>query len=315
MPEVLDSKEIQPFRSRIAPTPSGFLHKGNGFSFVLSWLLVRSFEGKLLLRIDDADTSRARPEYLEDIFHCLDWLGLDWDEGPAGPDDFQKNYTQQLRFGNYESLLEVLVQKQQLYACSCSRSQIRRRNAKGVYGGSCRKKGLPLEKGIPWRMLVPEEVVPCFKEWPFGERCLGLAAKMGDFVVMRREGLPAYQVASLADDIAWGTTLVVRGEDLLDSTAAQVFLAGLLATQHQNQYWQTGGAAFQQAKFLHHPLLKDEKGEKLSKSTGSTSLKSLREAGGTPLAVYALVAEYLDLPADAAASLPELLQAAKEKLI
>lgn len=307
-----DSQQVPEIKSRIAPTPSGYLHQGNGFSFVLTWLLVREAGGKLLLRIDDADTQRARPEYIDDIFQCLDWLGLDWDSGPAGPDDFRENFSQENRFTAYQHLLELLRGAGVLYACSCSRSEIKNRYTEGIYQGFCRDRELPFTNAAhAWRIQVPREDV-CFRELGVGRHCLSLAQTMGDFVVRRKGGWPAYQVASLADDLAWGTNLIVRGMDLLSSTAAQVYLAQCLEGQEGDTAIRQLALQFQQAQFLHHPLLLDSQGEKLSKSAGSTSLKSLREAGGTPLPVYARVAQHLNLPADAAASLNNMLQAFRE---
>jgi glutamyl/glutaminyl-tRNA synthetase len=298
--------------SRIAPTPSGYLHRGNGFSFVLSWLLMRVAGGRLLLRIDDADTSRARPEFIEDIFYSLEWLGLDWDVGPAGPDDFHKNFSQALRFAYYEQLLAALARGGRVYACRCSRSQIKSLYADGIYRGSCRSKGYPLtEANQAWRIQVPE-AESCFQEAGTGLRCLPLARQMGDFVFRRREGLPSYQLASLADDLYWGVNYIVRGEDLLYSTAAQVFLAQELSGIATDGKLQQQAKAFLKMPFLHHPLLLDEQGQKLSKSAGSAALKTLREAGGTPLSIYAQVADYLQLPTDAADSLQDLMLAARQ---
>lgn len=301
-------------KGRLAPTPSGYLHRGNGFSFVLTWLLVRKAGGELLLRIDDADAERARPEYIQDIFQCLDWLGLDWDRGPAGPDDFAAHYSQENRFPHYQQVLDLLREEGVVYACDCSRSQIRNQYANGIYRGSCRRQKRSLEDPqLAWRLEVPHGEEVCFWEVGQGECCLSLADYMGDFVVRRKGGLPAYQIASLVDDLDWGSSLVVRGEDLLYSTAAQLYLARCLARQERVPLLQQSAKAFEKAQFLHHPLMLDEKGEKLSKSAGSISLKSLREAGGNPMPVYALVADYLKLPADAAASLGELLEAFKNE--
>ncbi|WP_224997401.1 glutamate--tRNA ligase family protein [Cesiribacter sp. SM1] len=299
-------------KSRIAPTPSGYLHKGNAFSFVLTWLLVRSAGGMLQLRIDDSDTSRSRPEYIQEIFRCLDWLGLDWDEGPESPADFTSQYSQQLRFEEYHALLEVLKNEGYLYACDCSRSRVRERWNGGVYRGSCRESRLSFDTaGTAWRIVVPEETI-CFREVGQEERCLPLAQEMGDFVVRRKEGIPAYQLASLSDDMAHGINFIVRGKDLLYSTAAQVFIASCLTSQSKNQELQQKALLFQKSVFLHHPLLLDEKGKKLSKSAGSTSIMSLREAGGNPMPIYSLVADFLSLPADAAASLSSLQKAVAE---
>ncbi|MBW3546021.1 MAG: glutamate--tRNA ligase, partial [Bacteroidetes bacterium] len=294
------------------PTPSGYLHRGNAFSFVLTWLLVRHAGGQLLLRIDDADTVRARSAYLEDIFRSLGWLGLDWDAGPSGPTDFTQKYSQAIRFPVYLQLLEDLRRQGSLYACSCSRSQLRQQASKGLSGDVCRDLALSFSNpDYAWRIKVPDSDI-CFQEKGIGSRCLPLASQMGDFVVKRKGGLPAYQLASLSDDMYWGINFIVRGEDLLYSTAAQVYLAQQLNAQEGGNGHQQAASLFTAATFLHHPLLLDEKGEKLSKSAGSTSLKSLREAGGNPLSIYAQVASYLKLPADAAASLEDMLGAMRE---
>ncbi len=308
----IHNEQFRSLKGRLAPTPSGFLHKGNAFSFVLTWLLVRKRGGKLLLRIDDADTSRARGAYLDDIFYCLDWLQLDWDEGPVSPDHFRQHFSQEHRFGAYHQLLEVLQQQGHLYACDCSRSQIRDQSATGLYSGTCRQRQISFNNlNAAWRVAVPEEEI-CFREAERGNYCISLASRLGDFVVRRKEGYPAYQIASLADDMHWNINFIVRGEDLYNSTAAQVYLAQLLAKQTQDNALREAAGYFTQASFLHHPLLLNEHGEKLSKSAGSTALKSLRAAGGNPLPIYALVASYLKLPADAAASLQDMLQAMKD---
>lgn len=307
-----DIQIVTELKGRIAPTPSGYLHKGNGFSFVLTWLLVRKAGGKLQLRIDDADTERARPEYITDIFRCLEWLGLDWDEGPSGPADFSANYSQEKRFHEYAQLLNVLRKQEAVYACSCSRTIIKKNHPDGIYRGTCREKSIDFARpDAAWRIKVPAASV-CFWELTKGQQCMLLSEHMGDFVVRRKGGLPAYQIASLSDDLSWGTTHIVRGADLLMSSAAQLYLAQQLSMQATERLIQQKAVNFLEVQFLHHPLILDPKGQKLSKSADSTSLRSLREAGGNPMPVYALVAEYLGLPADAAASLTDLLQAYNE---
>jgi len=126
-------------RSRIAPTPSGFLHLGNAVNFVLTWLMVRKAGGTLRLRIDDADCLRAKPEYLEDIFCQLDWLGITWDEGPMGVDDFRGRFSQQLRLERYREFLAGLARAGHLYPCGCSRREMRNLAPDGIYPGFCRE--------------------------------------------------------------------------------------------------------------------------------------------------------------------------------
>lgn len=259
---------------RLAPTPSGYLHLGNGFSFVLTQRLAAAHGAKLLLRIDDIDADRKRPEYIADIFQTLDWLGISWDIGPQSPDDFEANWSQRLRLTQYHALLAALKDTGKLYACAKSRQAIAAAATDGQYPVAFRADALPLDTPeTAWRIHTPAEN-PLFQV-------------MRDFVVRRRDGIPAYQIASLADDIDFGVTHIVRGADLLPSTQAQVFLAELL-----------GEKAFLTINFLHHPLKTDDKGIKLSKSEGATSLQHLRSRGESPKMVHDAVDAFLaEMPA------------------
>jgi glutamyl-tRNA synthetase len=287
-----------PVRSRLAPTPSGFLHLGNAFSFALTWLLTRYQGGSLLLRIDDIDNERRRPAYVEDVFETLHWLQLDWDAGPKDAADFEAHFSQLLALDRYAHLLEGLRQAGVLYACNCSRSQVQASSVNGIYPGTCRHRALPLDTpGAAWRVFVPENTLISIPEYEGESRHVRLDAAMGDFVVRRRNGLPAYQVASLADDLHYGINLVVRGADLLPSTAAQLFLAGQLPPN-----------AFQKAVFYHHPLLRDERGEKLSKSAGAASLRALRGQLPGPAPVYEALAGTLGLSAEGMAGPRDVLR-------
>jgi len=238
--------------TRIAPTPSGFLHTGNLFSFTLAWLWARSNGGQVLLRIDDADTARKKPEYLDDIFRLLEKLGLNWDIGPTGPDDFERNWSQARRLGLYDALLTELAGKNKVYACTCSRMD---GADHGVKNCICRIQGLPLTNGnAAWKVFADEPV-------RIYDRALGeQMVSINPFSVKRRDRLPAYQLCSLADDRHFGVTHVLRGEDLLPSTAMQVFLD--LQLEHPQ---------FLRSAFWHHPLLTGPDGLKLSKSAGSAS--------------------------------------------
>lgn len=273
-------------RTRIAPTPSGFLHPGNGASFVIAWVLARAAGGQVLLRIDDLDRARFRMEYLDDIFFTLDWLGLDYDEGPASPQDFLDRFSQRLRTDIYHEALRQLADQGVLYACDCSRKRIREQSPGGLYSGFCRERALPLDApGAAWRVRLPDGCEARFSEWKRAELVsLNLSGCMGDFVLRQKDGSPAYQIASLCDDIHRRINFIVRGEDLLPSTGAQVLLAQWL-----------GDEGFQNAVFFHHPLLTDDSGEKLSKSAGSTALASWRQAGESPQAVWRQAAQWLGL--------------------
>lgn len=274
-------------RLRYAPTPSGYLHLGNALNFRLNWLVARQNGGKILLRIDDLDADRKRPEYVADVFESLRWLGLDWDEGPGlayrctpewhsgtqaqvtcgtprrcatldNPEyhsqvtDFEKNWSQHRRMPLYVKLLDELRATGLLYACHKSRRDL------APFGSSYpvefREQNLSLdEPDVAWRIATPT------------------GFPLPDFIVRRRDGLPAYQVASLADDLHFGITHIVRGADLEPSTAAQRWLAECLGKQD-----------FLNVQFYHHPLLTNAQGEKLSKSAGSTSLRAMRESGEKP---------------------------------
>jgi glutamyl/glutaminyl-tRNA synthetase len=253
----------QGLRTRIAPTPSGYLHEGNLLSFLATAMLAEERQGHLLLRIDDLDAERQRPEYVEDIFRTLQALGITWNEGPRDPADFATNWSQQLRLPRYAGLLHQLKDSGQLYACSCSRME---RTA-------CTCAGKDLSFDAPdhvWRLRTPADASVRMKRWPDGtEREHRVAELIQDPVLRQRNGRPAYQIASLADDVDHRIDLIVRGEDLRPSTCCQLYMAELL-----------GLTAFTNVLFLHHPLITDEAGVKLSKSQGARPAHTfLHDAG------------------------------------
>ena len=248
-------------RTRIAPTPSGFLHAGNALNFLITHQLAREQGCTLRLRIDDLDTERVRPEYVQDIFDSLHWLEIIWDEGPHDPEDFYRNWSLTFRTEEANALLIALKDAGYLYACTCSRSQ--------VVSCTCGSKSIRFDlPNATWRLRVPEPCPMRINAWPNGEVLVDLHTALRDPVLRQRNGSPAYQIASLADDLRFGTTLIVRGEDLLPSTACQLYIAELL-----------GSDTFHRARFLHHPLITDEHGRKLSKSQGAASLRGMRLAG------------------------------------
>ncbi len=320
-PSVLDiESEAVPanVRTRIAPTPSGYLHAGNAWSFLLTWLLARSRGGKIHLRIDDLDAARFREEYLEDIFASLEWLGLDWDSGPRSPAEFHSSYSQRLRRKSYRTALEALITQATLegplvYACACSREQVKRASraagSAGIYPGTCRDRGLPVVPAGLWhsgkgitspaaetalRLRIPVNTDVTLAEEAIGSLAFHPGEDIGDFVLWQRNGEPAYQLASVVDDEILGINLVVRGRDLLPSTAAQAYLAGCL-----------GAKAFPSARFRHHGLLLAPGGEKLSKSSGSSpaneafTLKAIRTRAHGREGLFGFFAECLGLGPDA----------------
>lgn len=273
---------IRRMKTRLAPTPSGFLHAGNGASFVLAWKLAREAGGRVLLRIDDLDAERARPEYVQDIFDTLHWLGVDWDEGPGNAGELASQWSQHLRMGSYLELVHQLRAGGHLYACTCSRKDVAERTGGTEYDGHCRDRNRPLDlPGCRWRLRLPAGATVAMRTWPAG-RVRELPLDMPDPVIRQQNGRPSYQVASLADDVRFGVDLVVRGTDLLPSTAIQLYLAELL-----------GKRAFKEVRFLHHPLLLGAAGAKLSKSLGAEALITLRQVGEGPGPVLRLAEEWL----------------------
>ncbi|GAB3286982.1 nucleotidyl transferase family protein [Hymenobacter tenuis] len=293
-----------PVVSRLAPTPSGFLHLGNAVNFTLTWLLTRRTGGTLHLRIDDLDRARFRPAYLDNIFRTLDWLGLDYDQGPTGPDEFERHFSQRHFLEEYEAVLQAarIAHPGLFYACRCSRSELARLALpNGRYPETCRPLALPPDAPqTVWRAHVPSSTEVSFPDLLQGRLSCQLAQQLGDFVVRKKDGTAAYQVASVVDDVRLGTTLIVRGLDLLPSTAAQLWLAPFLP----------GQASFETVHFLHHGLIVDEAGQKLSKSTQAGHQRGIVEEAASVQVVYRAVAQLLGLPIPPTAqlSLSDLLQ-------
>jgi glutamyl-tRNA synthetase len=289
-------------KTRIAPTPSGALHLGNAWSFVLTWLKARSENGRIHLRIDDLDAARFRAEHLDDIFASLRWLGLDWDTGPRDTAEFHAAFSQRLKLERYGQAMDQLRTAGHTYLCTCSREQIRQNATDSgrppfVYPGTCRNKP-PSEAGEPggpaaWRYRVPAGPARA-RDAAGGAFDLHPDRDLGDIVLRQKNGDPSYHLASVADDEDAGINFVVRGLDLLPSTGAQITLASAL-----------GYETFPRARFWHHALILGDDGVKLSKSQGAESLRSLRArfaaAGEGPAPVYRFFGAALGLPRAACA--------------
>lgn len=283
-------------RTRIAPTPSGYLHIGNALNFVLTWLWARKAGGSVRLRIDDLDAPRIRPEYLEDIFETLEWLGLDWDEGPFSVTEHEQKFSQTHRQDYYRAFLEELIATGKVFACTCSRKSLEKEAC------NCFNKAVPLNSPeAALRVLTPDSVI-VIKDAVAGVLSIPLDKDMHNFVVRRKEGMVAYQVSSLADDLLYKVNLIIRGQDLLGSTAAQTYLATI-----------SGKTAFAGCSFYHHPLITDNSGQKLSKSAGSGSLRAMRAQGYTVNEFYKYISKLLGWPQPAITSI-ELLKAAQSGL-
>lgn len=275
-------------RTRFAPTPSGYLHLGNILSFVLTAGMARATGARILLRIDDLDQERVRSEYLQDIFDTLNFLGLPWDEGPEDPADFTAHWSQQHRVHLYAAALEQVAMLPQVFACTCSRAHILRQSGDGGYPGTCRNRQLPLDTaGAAWRLATPNPLQLHVPGLCGPQLVPTLPPALRDFVVRKKDGVAAYQLASVTDDLHFGIDLVVRGADLWPSTSAQLYLASLLGKQ-----------AFGNTVFVHHALVRDGQGAKLSKSAGATSVYHLRRQGKTPADVFQTLAAWcgIDTP-------------------
>lgn len=262
--------------TRIAPTPSGYLHLGNVLSFALTATLAKHSGARILLRIDDLDRERVKPEYVQDVFDTLRYLNIPWDEGPRNYHEYETRYSQTWRMHRYGEALQRLRANGWVFACRCSRADVWGRNSRGVYDGTCRDAELSLdEEGLNWRLDVAGGAEAPFREWSGRTLREALPDTMHYYVVRKRDGFPAYQLASLVDDEDFGVDLIVRGADLWDSTLAQHVLAGRLGLQ-----------TFPRATFVHHELLMTAKNEKFSKSAGDTSIQYLRKHGKTKESIF-----------------------------
>ena len=266
-------------RARIAPTPSGPIHLGNAYNFILTWWWARLKRGQLFLRIDDADYGRARQNHLEDIFASLEWLGIDIDQGPSDSVDFEQNFSQIKKRAYYFDQLKYFP----TFVCECSRSHIKHLSPSGAYPGTC------YSKNLAWR---PGRAI----RWRGDKHNTSLNDTLKDVVLWRKDDMPAYQLTSVIDDRDLDIDFIVRGEDLRPSEKIQTLLA------------QTLGWPFPEV--IYHPLLKDAKGRKLSKSSSSSndnSLKTWRENGQTFTALIDLWHEQWNLPAGKIEKLSQLL--------
>lgn len=270
-------------KTRIAPTPSGFIHYGNILSFLITAAVARQNGAEILLRIDDMDEERVKKKYVEDIFNSLNFMGIPWDEGPRNFREFQAKYSQVHRLGVYNEALEQLKEAKRLFACDCSRRKISRESKDGSYPGTCKKKNVPFDaEGTSWRLHTEKDRIFMINDISGKQIKSSISLPLRDFVVRRKDHKPAYQVTSVVDDMVDKVDLIVRGKDLWGSTVAQVYLSDMLP-----------GSDFGKKTFLHHPLIKDPEGKKLSKSAGASSIQHLVKSGVSKAGVYRTIGEFL----------------------
>jgi glutamyl-tRNA synthetase len=271
-------------QTRIAPTPSGFLHLGNAYSFLLTKALAKKHGAKILLRIDDLDRERYRREYVQDIFDTLDFLEIQT-QGPSSVEEFESQWTQQERMPIYQAALKQLQESRLLFSCTCTRSQILQIDPKGIYLGQCLDRRMPLDKKeSAWRINTLDADFLDYIAYPATAKSALIPEEASCYVVRKKDLLPAYQLSSLLDDLHFGVDLIVRGQDLFPSTLAQLDLARIL-----------GKKEFAKTTFYHHALLKGPDQSKLSKSAGAYSILQLRQEGKTLTDLFQLLGQSLGM--------------------
>ncbi len=276
---------------RLAPSPTGAQHLGNARTFLIAWLLCRSADGKLLLRIEDLETPRIKSWATQQAKDDLKWLGLDWDSRTDADSEIEEPFVQSQRITRYGEILRMLIDCEAVYPCTCTRSEIDSMAAAPhestmdgpVYPGTCsdRKATYSDElhrNGIAfaWRFRMPNRRLH-FTDAFRGQQSLDAPDRaLGDFVVARMNGTFAYQLAVVIDDHDTGVNQVVRGDDLVLSTYRQLAI-------YQHLGWET-------PTFCHLPLVVGIDGRRLAKRHGDTRLATLRDAGIDPAAIVGYLA-------------------------
>ncbi len=282
---------LHPIIGRLAPSPTGGLHLGHARTFLAAWLSARSLGGRILLRVEDLDTTRVRPEATPGALDDLRWLGLDWDEGPdlGGP---SAPYVQSERLGLYDDALDRLKRLDCVYPCTCTRAEIARaasaphaEDEGPSYPGTCSFRrasdALTLEgRPFAWRFRVPTREVG-WNDLFQGRLVANPSIGGGDFLVARDGQGPSYQLAVAVDDASMGVNQVIRGDDLIPSTPRQVLLYEALG-------WTP-------PRFGHIPLVIGPDGRRLAKRDGSIKLSSLRTSGVDPLRLIGWLAMSLGM--------------------
>lgn len=269
-------------KGRFAPSPSGRMHLGNVFCALMAWLSCRAQNGTMLLRVEDLDPARCRPEYTEQLIRDLTWLGLDWDEGGDLP-----AYRQSERAAWYAECFARLEAMGRTYPCFCSRSELHDASAPHasdgtvIYRGNCRalsdaERAAKAAARAPAQRLWVNGDPITFTDHVYGQVKSNLAEDCGDFILRRSDGVYAYQLAVVADDAAMGVTEVVRGHDLLSSTPRQLLLYRLLG--------------FTAPQFAHLPLLVAPDGKRLSKRERALDVGALQASGITAEQIIGMLA-------------------------
>lgn len=293
------AQSVQEIRGRLAPSPTGYLHLGNAWAFLMAWWAARQAGGRIILRLEDIDPQRSRAEYAVAIMEDLLWLGMDWDEGPGlpavGSDDTLPErgnfgpYVQSRCTAQYMQALQHLEALGCLYPCFCTRKELRALagaphvdDMGAPYPGTCRFLSRAQRSAMQragrracLRFHGPDEAIR-FTDMVQGPQCFRLESCGGDFAVQRSDGVIAYQLAVAVDDGRMRVNQVVRGRDILPSTPRQIALLRLLG--------------YEVPTYAHVPLLCDAEGERLAKRHGSLALRNLRADGVPPERIVGLLA-------------------------
>lgn len=264
------------YRGRLAPSPTGLLHTGHARTFWTAYERCLSAKGTLVMRNEDLDPQRSKPEFAKAMLEDLRWLGIEWQEGPdvGGP---YASYVQSQRRDHYRRAWRKLLDGGFIYPCTCSRKDLSSAaqaphdlDDEPIYPGTCRgnTSSVTSSAGVNWRFRVPDGESIVFEDLRLGKRSYIAGRDFGDFVVWRRDDVPAYQLAVVVDDAEMEITEVVRGEDLLRSTARQILLQRALKYPTPSYY--------------HCALVTDTEGQRLAKRHDGLSLRALREQGYSP---------------------------------
>jgi glutamyl-tRNA synthetase len=270
---------VTSYRGRIAPSPTGYLHLGHAKTFWIAYQRALQHNGQLIFRNEDLDPQRSKAEYARAMLEDLRWLGIEWQEGPdvGGP---RAPYEQSARRELYLRDWRRLVERGFVYPCGCSRKDLvssarapQEGDEEPIYPGTCRplmESGIKAKHpaGINWRFRVPDGETISFVDGNLGVKNYVAGRGFGDFLVWRRDDVPAYQLAVVTDDCEMEVSEVVRGEDLLVSTARQILVLQALG--------------YPAPGYFHCELVRDAAGNRLAKRTDALSLRALRQKGATP---------------------------------
>jgi glutamyl-tRNA synthetase len=276
------------YRGRLAPSPTGYFHLGHARTFWIAAQRAQQHRGVLIFRNEDLDPQRCRPEFVTGMYDDLRWLGIDWSEGPdcGGP---YAPYAQSERRSHYLEAWRLLRDGGWIYPCTCSRKDLTAAatapndsDDEPIYPGRCRNRTDAANFATPvdvnWRFRVPDGEAVAFTDQHLGPQSFRAGRNFGDFVVWRRDDVPSYQLAVAVDDALMQITEVVRGADLLKSTARQILILRALG--------------YSVPAYYHCQLVRDDRGQRMAKRHDSASIRHLRESGLTPEQVLAEAEAY-----------------------